>query len=61
VPLNSTVSITVTSATSQEFHLHGYDLEKAGTKVTFTADQPGDFELESHATEKVLFVLTVSA
>jgi hypothetical protein len=42
--------------------LHGYDIEKAGTKVTFTftADLAGDFQLESHATEKVLFVLTVA-
>ena len=61
VPLGTPITLTVRSAKPQEFHLHGYDLELAGTEVVFqfTADLPGAFELESHATEKVILVLQV--
>jgi hypothetical protein len=62
VPLGTNVTIVVRSATDQEFHLHGYDIEDSGTEVTFnfTADQAGEFELESHDTEAVLLILTVT-
>jgi hypothetical protein len=64
--LGSLVTISVTNPNAaDEFHLHGYDLElKAGkgeaATFSFTATQPGTFELESHATGGVLFVLRVA-
>jgi hypothetical protein len=63
VPLGTPVSFHVVTATEQEFHLHGYDVEEEGTDVTisFTADQAGSFELESHDTEELLFTLVVEA
>jgi hypothetical protein len=62
VALGTPVSLHVTTATSQEFHLHGYDIEDEGTDVTitFVADQAGSFELESHDTEALLFTLVVT-
>lgn len=61
VPLGSPVNIRVISSQSDEFHLHGYDLELTGTDVTFsfTADRVGDFILEGHASGQQLLVLTV--
>ena len=61
VSLGDAVEINVVTATDQEFHLHGYDLELEGTAVTFefTATKAGEFELESHATEAVILILTV--
>ena len=57
-------TINMTSSDAEEYHLHGYDLEqKAAPGVTstfeFTADQTGQFDLESHLTEKTLLVLVV--
>lgn len=62
VPLGSEVSLHIVSATDQEFHLHGYDVEDEGTDVTitFVADQAGSFQLESHATDTLLFTLVVT-
>jgi ferric-dicitrate binding protein FerR (iron transport regulator) len=62
VPLGTPVSLTVRTATAQEFHLHGYDLSLAGTEVLFqlTADRTGSFELESHDTGQLLLVLEVA-
>jgi hypothetical protein len=59
--LGTSVTLIIRSATPQEFHLHGYDITASGTDVNmqFTADQAGEFELESHDTEKVFLVLTV--
>jgi hypothetical protein len=60
------VTIEITDpAMDQEYHLHGYDIEvdaPKGTpaKLSFTADETGEFELESHVNEKVLLVLSVS-
>jgi FtsP/CotA-like multicopper oxidase with cupredoxin domain len=53
VTQGQTVSITVTSDKDDELHVHGYDKElplHAGTPatVTFTADQTGQFEVETH-------------
>ncbi len=61
VALGEQVRIVVRSATPQEFHLHGYDVEDTGTEVVFafTADMPGEFELESHDTG-LLLTLTVA-
>jgi hypothetical protein len=61
VALGDALEINVVSATEQEFHLHGYDLELEGTDVTFqlTANKAGEFELETHATEAVILILTV--
>jgi hypothetical protein len=59
VARNTPVTITITTATPQEFHLHGYDLEFTD-KLQFTADQAGTFELESHKTSKVLMILVVT-
>ena len=65
VALNQPVVITLQSDSDEEYHLHGYELEKkaaAGTEVSFSfnATMPGDFELESHTTDQVLLVLHVS-
>lgn len=61
VNLGSPVTIHVVSAESHEFHLHGYDIELEGTDVTFdfTADQVGDFELETHDTEELILSFSV--
>ncbi|HEY1279150.1 MAG TPA: hypothetical protein VGF22_05715 [Acidimicrobiales bacterium] len=65
VPKNTDVTINITSTAAEDYHLHGYDLEQkadAGTTSTFnfTADQTGQFDLESHVTENTLLVLVVS-
>jgi hypothetical protein len=65
VPLGQTVVLRLLSDTDQEYHLHGYDIEvpaAAGVEATieFTADQAGDFEVESHTTDEVLALLQVS-
>ena len=62
VALGTSVSFHIVSATDQEFHLHGYDIEDEGTDVTmtFVADQAGTFDLESHATDTLLFTLVVA-
>jgi hypothetical protein len=59
-----TISISNPNA-ADEFHLHGYDLElKAGrgepATFSFTASETGTFEIESHETNGVLFVLEVA-
>lgn len=61
VLLGSPVNIRVRSATEDEFHLHGYDLELKGTDIlfSFTADRLGEFVLESHESSRQLLVLTV--
>lgn len=61
VPVGSPVNIRVRSASDEEFHLHGYDLELSGTDVlfTFTADRLGEFVLEAHGSGKELLILTV--
>ena len=65
VPLGQTVVLRLLSDTDQDYHLHGYDIEvpaAAGVEATieFTADQAGDFEVESHTTDEVLALLQVS-
>jgi pullulanase/glycogen debranching enzyme len=59
------VHISVTSDHADEVHVHGYDIEKevsAGGTVTvdFTADIPGQFEVEVHELSPgLLFTLVV--
>jgi hypothetical protein len=61
VSLGQQVRIVVHSATDQEFHIHGYDIEDSGTEVVFafTADMPGEFGVESHDTGDLLLTLSV--
>ena len=64
VPKGTSVTINMTAPDAEDYHLHGYDLEQkadAGKTSTFefTADQTGQFDLESHLTEKTLLVLVV--
>jgi heme/copper-type cytochrome/quinol oxidase subunit 2 len=64
VPKGTAVTINITSSDQEEYHLHGYDIEQkadAGKSSTFefTADQTGQFDLESHVTEDTLLVLVV--
>ena len=65
VALGQTVILRLVSDTDQEYHVHGVDLEKqvaAGVEATFefTADTPGDMEVESHTTDTVLATIRVS-
>jgi heme/copper-type cytochrome/quinol oxidase subunit 2 len=61
VAKGSTVSLHITAADVHEFHVHGYDVESEGTDVTitFVADEAGEFEVETHDTEEVVFTLVV--
>ena len=61
------VVLAVTSDTADEVHAHtggdGYELEVPAGKTTtgtFTLDQPGSFEVESHHLEKIVVILNVS-
>ncbi|MDQ1425923.1 MAG: hypothetical protein QOD72_3421 [Acidimicrobiaceae bacterium] len=60
------VTVELTDAAADEqYHLHDYDIEVSAAKgtagkISFTADETGQFDLESHVTEKVLLVLFVS-
>ncbi len=65
VGLGQTVILRLVSDTDQDYHVHGVDLEKqvaAGVEATFefTADTPGDMEVESHITDTVLATIRVS-
>jgi pullulanase/glycogen debranching enzyme len=59
------VHLSVTSDHADEVHVHGYDIDKevsAGGTVTidFTADIPGEFEVEAHKlSPSLLFTLVV--
>lgn len=64
VDRGQTVRIVVTSDQADKLHVHGYDKEaelRPGTPatVTFTADQTGVFEVESHDSALQLFQLVV--
>jgi FtsP/CotA-like multicopper oxidase with cupredoxin domain len=59
------VTIELTSKTAESYHLHGYDIETeadagATGKLGFTADQTGQFDLESHTSGKTLLVVVVA-
>ena len=64
VSKGSTVTINVTSDSADIIHVHGYEIEKdvvAGTPlvITFTADQTGSFEVETHVIEATIATLNV--
>ena len=66
VPLGSQVNITLTNPNADdEFHLHEYDLSTGNTPkgvaavISFTADKPGLFDLESHVTDEVLVIISI--
>jgi len=66
VPLGSQVNITLTNPNADdEFHLHEYDLSTGDTPkgeaavISFTADKAGLFDLESHATDEVLVIISI--
>jgi FtsP/CotA-like multicopper oxidase with cupredoxin domain len=64
VAKGSTVTINVTSDSDDTVHVHGYEIEKdvdAGTPlvITFTADQTGSFEVETHEIEATIATLNV--
>lgn len=61
VALGTPMVIRIRSTVTEEFHLHGYDLELAGTDVTFrfVADKLGDFELETHGSGALVLRLSV--
>jgi FtsP/CotA-like multicopper oxidase with cupredoxin domain len=64
VAAGTPVRIEVTSDAAEEVHLHGYDKEApvpAGGTATlaFTADIPGEFELEFHHSGDTLATLQV--
>jgi heme/copper-type cytochrome/quinol oxidase subunit 2 len=59
-----TVRLEVTTDTADEVHVHGINIEKetvAGkpTRITFKADEPGVYEVETHETELQLMQLEV--
>jgi hypothetical protein len=64
VPLDEDVTIAITSDIEDEIHVHGYDkefeLKPGGTaSVTFKADIPGVFEIETHESGELLAELKV--
>ena len=67
VSVGDEVTITVTNPNAaDEVRLHGYGLPtgdmEAGVSasISFTADEAGEFELESHVTEEVMMMLVVN-
>lgn len=60
------VTIEITDAAlHEEYHLHGYEVEvavKKGEKasISFNADTTGQFDVESHTTDKTLLVVVVT-
>ena len=63
--MNDSVTINITSDTTGEVHLHGYDIPfdcTAGqvTSHTFKADKSGQFEIEWESTSTRLGFLVVS-
>lgn len=64
VELGEQVELRVTSDEADEIHVHGYDLYAdlapgEPTALTFTADIPGQFEVELHGTGTALLTLQV--
>ncbi|CAI9410852.1 MULTISPECIES: cupredoxin domain-containing protein [Aestuariimicrobium] len=64
VAKGGSVTVNVTSDMADEIHVHGLDRElqvKAGVpaSMTFTADQGGVFEMESHELDKLVVKFAV--
>ena len=62
-----TVELTIVNPNSHDdVHLHGYDLSTGAIEkgqpgtITFTALKTGEFDIESHETEKVVSILKVT-
>ncbi len=60
----SSVTINVTSDSADVIHVHGYEIEKnivasTPTVITFTADQTGSFEIETHVIVATIATLNV--
>jgi hypothetical protein len=65
VALGESVDIWILSDIDDELHVHGYDLRfdlAAGTpfNLTFEANVPGIFEVETHARQEPLFEIEVT-
>lgn len=65
VTLGSKVRIVVTSDVAEELHLHVYDVRKVvtpgqPTEILFTADVPGQVELELEQSRTTLVRLVIS-
>ena len=65
VDLGSVVAVTVTSDTTEEVHVHGYDILRAvsdghPTHFAFTAQIPGVFEVELEGSGRLLLQLEIS-
>lgn len=64
VEAGTTIKITATSDMKDTLHVHGYDKAveltpgKPGT-LEFVADTTGEFEIESHGTDKLIYQLVV--
>ncbi len=66
VPLGTPVEVTVKADVSDEVHVHGFDLHAdvspdQPATLTFTADQPGNFEVELEQHASTLVVLEIGA
>jgi hypothetical protein len=66
VPVGSSVRITVVNPNgADEIHVHGYDISTGEMEqgqeavIEFVASNAGTFDIESHVSEEVVFVLTV--
>ena len=66
VPVGSSVRITVVNPNgADEIHVHGYDISTGEMAqgqeavIEFVASNAGTFDIESHVSEEVVFVLTV--
>ena len=66
VPLGSSVRITAVNPNgADEIHVHGYDISTGEMAqgqeavIEFVASNAGTFDIESHVSEEVIFVLTV--
>lgn len=65
VAVGSDITLNITNPDADdEFHIHVVDFEQAapaGQMATFnfTADTPGEYEVESHVTEDVLLIIEV--
>ena len=66
VPLGASVRITVTNPNGpDEIHVHGYDISTGEMAkgqeavIEFVASNAGTFDIESHVSEEILFILTV--
>lgn len=65
VPVGTPVTLQLVNPTAtDEYHVHGIDLGDGQSfakgqvaSFTFTLDTPGTYEVESHATDKVLVVI----